>query len=115
MKTKEEILAKYYGRTEPWTKELLEHNKEVLAAMEEYAQQSTLSESKVMEVLNKHLFILEDPDLIDDMHKDICKLSVLGVSEEEIIELWKKHKGKYNVIFNRKDFWKFIKELSKND
>jgi len=39
MKTKEEILMKYYGRTEPLTSTLLKHNQSILDAMEEYANQ----------------------------------------------------------------------------
>ena len=66
MKTKEEILAKCYGRTEPWTEFLLEHNKEILVAMEQYAsQQPTLSKESVKE-LQSSLYSLNIDKLSDE-------------------------------------------------
>ena len=59
---------------------------QAIGAMEEYAQHSTLSESKVRAIVIKYFGVGEwrEKKYTEDVVKAICKLSVVGVSKEDI-------------------------------
>ncbi len=66
----------------------------------------------------------ETPDFYNELCVDgvitrVCILmdkfaqqSPQPISEEEINALWTKHRGHYNVIFNRRDFGIFLREFN---
>ena len=47
----------------------------------------------------------------DDIDFIMKFIEPYSISDKQVDELWKAHKGNYLVIFNEEDFRKFVKKL----
>ena len=79
---------------------------EVTAIMLSYAKENCKSVSRYSEELEMQLKAMKWAA------KWAINRGVKPMSEERIDEIWKKHRGHYNVIFNRRDFGKFLREFN---